>query len=89
MRRRYVVEGDVQGVGFRFFTSRQAQRLGITGWVRNLPDGRVEADAEGTDAQLASFEEALRRGPGSATVTSVLVEELPDRGDGPAFFSIR
>jgi acylphosphatase len=61
--RRYVVSGRVQGVGFRYFTQDTARREGLSGVVRNLPDGRVEAVAEGDHASLERFEAALRHGP--------------------------
>jgi acylphosphatase len=78
VRRRYLVEGMVQGVGFRFFAQREGRRAGVTGWVRNLPDGRVEAVGDGAPDQLSSFEQALRRGPGSASVTNLHITEIPD-----------
>lgn len=66
------VTGRVQGVGYRYFVRREADRLGLTGYVRNAPDGQtVEVVAEGEERALASLEEALRRGPGSARVTRV------------------
>ena len=75
--RRFVVSGRVQGVGFRYFTQDTARREGLTGVVRNLPDGRVEAIAEGSDESLDRFESALWRGPSHARVESVDVEVLP------------
>jgi len=66
-----VVEGDVQGVGFRYSTLAQAQARALAGWVRNLPDGRVEAEFEGAQADLVSVLEWGRQGPRSATVTHV------------------
>ena len=66
-----IVEGKVQGVGFRQFTVKQAAELGITGWVRNLPDGRVEALAEGIPGALAAFLRLLERGPRLARVEKV------------------
>jgi len=71
------VSGVVQGVGFRWFAAAEARRLGIDGWVRNLPDGRVEFHAQGAPEALARFEEALRRGPRSARVTDVTLEPVP------------
>jgi acylphosphatase len=53
----------VQGVGFRAFTERVAQELGVSGWARNLADGRVEVHANGTAMQLDEFEARLRQGP--------------------------
>jgi acylphosphatase len=61
--RRYLVRGRVQGVGFRDFVQRRAAALGVTGYVRNLDDGRVEAVACGTPAQLAEFAGYLHQGP--------------------------
>ncbi len=89
MRRRYFVEGAVQGVGFRYFTWRQAVRLGIAGWVRNLPDGRVEVAAEGDPQRLAELEAELRRGPRMASVTKVRTAEVSDQEIAPSSFEIR
>jgi len=69
--RRFVVKGRVQGVGYRYFAIRAAAECGVVGSVRNLPDGSVEAIAEGSDAALARFGEELARGPSYAHVTSV------------------
>ena len=71
------VKGRVQGVGFRYFTSQTAQRLGVTGWVRNRWDGSVEAVAEGTPDQIDKFVSALWKGPGSAFVTEVKTDQEP------------
>lgn len=68
MRRSYRVKGRVQGVGFRQFTALRARELGLVGWVRNLPDGSVEAEAQGEEKALADFEKLLRRGPQLARV---------------------
>ena len=86
--RRFYVSGRVQGVGFRYFAEDVASRLGIAGYVRNLPDGRVEVYATGTPEQLASLATELGRGPRMAWVERVeeLEAELQaDRGD---FFTI-
>ncbi|WP_114374375.1 acylphosphatase [Elioraea thermophila] len=72
---RILVSGRVQGVGFRAFAVREATRLGLDGWVRNLPDGRVEAVAQGGEDAVAQFVCALRRGPVAARVNEVVVEE--------------
>jgi acylphosphatase len=61
--RRFHISGRVQGVGFRYFAERVALRLGVTGYVKNLPDGRVEVYALGTAAQLEALKGELRRGP--------------------------
>ena len=78
--RRYVVTGRVQGVGFRLFARDAALREGLTGLVRNLPDGRVEAIAEGDEAALDRFEAALARGPSHARVSDVETDVCPPSG---------
>lgn len=85
---RYRVSGRVQGVGFRAAAAATARRLGVRGWVRNLPDGRVEAVA-GADAKaLAQFAAWLREGPPAARVTGL--EQLRESGENlPAGFEIR
>lgn len=77
IRRRYLVKGRVQGVGFRQFTAEKARALHISGWVRNLPDGNVEAEAEADEAMLAELEKLLQEGPGFSCVTHVQKEDLP------------
>lgn len=57
------LQGRVQGVGFRYFTLRQAQRHQISGWVRNMPDGSVEIRAQGQPGNLQAFIEAVLQGP--------------------------
>ena len=75
--RRYVVSGRVQGVGFRHFVRSQARKMNIGGWVRNMPDGRVEAFASAETDVLILFESALRSGPSLASVEEVeTIEEL-------------
>jgi acylphosphatase len=66
-----VVHGRVQGVWFRGWTRETARAIGVTGWVRNLPDGTVEVLAHGTDRQLEQFEAALWQGPPLARVTGI------------------
>jgi acylphosphatase len=69
---RVVVSGRVQGVMFRDFTRHQAEGLGLTGYVRNLPDGRaVEVEAEGERARLEKFLEIVRQGPPRAVVENI------------------
>jgi acylphosphatase len=74
--RRYLVSGRVQGVGFRYFVEREASALGVTGTVRNLDDGSVEVQAQGTAAQLADLEGALWKGPRMADVRNVEAFEI-------------
>ena len=78
---RYLVEGRVQGVGYRYFVLREAQALGVAGFARNLPDGRVEVVGEADDGVLAAFEEALRQGPSFSRVESVDRQAVAERGD--------
>jgi acylphosphatase len=74
--RRYFISGDVQGVGFRYFVLRQAQRLqNIKGFVRNLHDGRVEVYAEAEEQPIKELESALRSGPRGSTVDRVAIQE--------------
>jgi acylphosphatase len=86
--RRYLISGRVQGVGFRFFAEHQASIEGLHGYVRNLPDGRVEVVAEGEAAALDRFERAVNRGPIGARVESVETEDLAPTGRMTGF-SIR
>jgi acylphosphatase len=66
-----VVHGDVQGVGFRYFLMREAQRLRLRGWVRNRDDGTVEFVAEGSRADLERLKQAAEHGPRMARVERV------------------
>jgi acylphosphatase len=76
--RRYLIRGLVQGVGFRSFVHRRAIDFEIEGWVRNLPDGRVEAFGQGSVDRLQEFEGDLRRGPPGASVERLdVIEETP------------
>lgn len=88
--RRFLVSGRVQGVGFRYFVYREAQRLGLSGFVRNLGDGRVEVVAGGPEPSLSRLEALLWRGPVMAHVTMVEVEETdPPTAEGFAILSSR
>ena len=82
-----VISGLVQGVGFRLATQREARRLGLAGWVRNLPDGRVEAVAEGSDESIGRLVDWCHRGPAGAMVRDVAVERWPPEGQ-PGGFTI-
>jgi acylphosphatase len=75
--RRYFISGIVQGVGFRYFTQDEAERLHLSGYVRNLRDGRLEVYAIGTPESLARLRTILERGPRGAMVQHV-VEESAD-----------
>mgnify|MGYP001160715224 FL=1 len=69
-----VVQGVVQGVGFRAFVIAEAQALGVTGWVRNTWDGKAEVQAEGTRTVLEELLSKLRHGPRNAVVYAVTVD---------------
>ena len=88
LARNYRIRGRVQGVGYRYFTQRIALRLGVRGWVRNLPDGCVEVHAEADVAVLRSFREELERGPAASEVDEV-TEEAVVRTDRFSSFEIR
>jgi acylphosphatase len=82
-RARVRVNGSVQGVFFRVETRDRARSLGVSGWVRNLQDGAVEAVFEGPEEQVESMVEWCRRGPTGARVKSVDVDwEDPAREEG-------
>ncbi len=85
---RLLVEGIVQGVGFRYFTERAARKLGIRGHVRNLPDGSVEAVVMAPADQVRALLEELRRGPPGACVRQVTRSEI-DLAEEPLGFEIR
>lgn len=70
-----LVSGFVQGVGFRVFTVKKAKKLGITGWVRNLTDGRVEAVIQGEEEKLNELLEHIKKGSYFSEVKNVLVKE--------------
>jgi acylphosphatase len=72
-----IVDGRVQGVGFRYFVKNAAEERNLTGWVRNKWDGRVEVLAEGNQSDLQDLLDALRRGPRSAYVSEVKVDWNP------------
>jgi len=73
---RFLVSGIVQGVGYRYFAARAARSLGIRGFVRNLPDGKVEVVAAGTEEALLELHEVLRRGPAGASVDGATASDL-------------
>ena len=85
IRRRALVEGHVQGVFFRATTRRQARELGLSGWVRNLPDGRVEVVAEGRPAAVEALLDWARSGPPNARVRQLAVSAEPPTGTTEPF----
>jgi acylphosphatase len=82
-----VVSGRVQGIGFRYSCEDVAHNNGISGWVRNLPDGRVEAEFEGQDADVEAMVSWCRQGPPMAWIESVEVSTLATTGE--AGFRVR
>lgn len=74
MKRLHVyIEGKVQGVGFRHFVKINARQIGVNGWVKNLPDGRVEVVFEGSEAQINEMIECCKQGPRSGRVSNIHV----------------
>lgn len=87
VRRRVIVSGRVQGVFFRDSCRQLALRHGVNGWVRNLPDGRVEAVFEGTSQTVQRLVDWSRQGPRRAVVTGVAVRA--EEPEGLATFEVR
>lgn len=83
--RHLYVSGQVQGVAFRYSAIRQAQLLGVTGWVKNVFDGRVELLIEGDDTAVNQMIAWCYHGPRAARVTEVQEETLPYSGQYPSF----
>ncbi|MBA2322149.1 MAG: acylphosphatase [Deltaproteobacteria bacterium] len=83
------VQGRVQGVSYRDATRVEAERLGLTGWVRNLQDGAVVLEAQGDDDRLSALEAWCRVGPPSARVEAVEVAELPQRDEDEREFVVQ
>jgi acylphosphatase len=81
IRVRVFAGGRVQGVAYRFYAEKCAARLGVTGWVRNLDDGRVEVLAEGSAGQIETFLERLREGPRLARVDEFDVRRETSTGE--------
>jgi len=88
-RARLRVHGFVQGVGYRYSTQLEAGRLGLSGFVRNLPDGSVEAVAEGDRAAVEGLVAWCRRGPPGSRVASVDVRFEEPLGEGGPFRILR
>ncbi len=88
-RRRWIARGRVQGVGFRWFVWREAERLGLGGFARNLRDGTVEVVSQGPDEALDRLEELLRRGPSGARVDTLDRLDVPAELEVPNSFDIK
>jgi acylphosphatase len=86
LTKQLLINGRVQGVGFRFYMERKARELGLTGWVRNRRDGAVEAVVQGTEGAVEAMIAWARRGPPSAVVAEVRVT---DAGGDYAGFETR
>ena len=85
----WIISGVVQGVGFRYFVQRRAIELGVRGWVRNLPDGRVEVAASGNEGQLVTLEQYLQAGPRHSHVESVEKVEISGEVEAVKSFDIK
>jgi acylphosphatase len=82
----YLIRGRVQGVGYRWFAARVAERLGVRGYARNLPCGDVEVHAEAEASVLQAFREELRRGPHAAHVVELVERDVPVTNAYNSFF---
>ncbi len=76
-----IVNGRVQGVGFRIFVEEEADKLGLTGWVRNLYSGEVEIVAEGEENLLVPFSEKIKQGPSLSYIRDFALEWLSATGE--------
>ncbi len=85
VRKYFRVVGRVQGVGFRYFTHRQATRLGLVGYVRNLPNGDVEIDVAGSVLDMQTFQVLIQKGPSGARVQEVTEQILPVKNLSESF----
>ena len=86
---RGLIAGRVQGVGFRWFVARHAHAAGLVGWVRNLPDGRVEVVARGENEALDALEAQLHSGPPAAIVERVEKLDISHDATIPKSFEMR
>ena len=89
MRIHAFISGRVQGVWFRESTRRSAEKHGVSGWVRNLPDGRVEVWAEGESPAVEAVIDFIREGPPHARVSGIEFEDEPTSNIVPAGFRVR
>jgi acylphosphatase len=84
----FLIQGRVQGVGFRWYVQREAGELGLRGWVRNTEEGEVEVVVSGTETDLAELRASLRRGPRGTRVDR-LVEHYLDESEAEGLSSFR
>ena len=85
IKKRFRIYGHVQGVGFRYFTWQYALKIGVTGFVRNLADGSVEVVAVGSESQIEALDAWLQKGPRTAIVDDVFVEDYLGEKEFTAF----
>lgn len=85
MKKHIYITGRVQGVGFRHFTRKNAESLGVKGWVKNLSDGRVEAVFQGTENKVKELIERCKEGPRSSYVKDIEVTDADDSKDHSSF----
>ena len=88
-RAHLIVQGRVQGVGYRAFSQREAMESDLCGWVANLPDGRVEAEAEGEKDQILAFIEKLNIGPSLSRIDHIELQWIPPLNLNDRHFRIR
>ena len=89
MTKHLFISGRVQGVGFRYFTQKNASALGLKGWVKNLPDGRVEAMVSGSSEKVDELIKKCKDGPPSAYVEDMQVETIEHKKSALPEFEIR
>ena len=85
--RHLLVTGHVQGVFFRAWAQGEARELGVSGWIRNCPDGSVEAHLSGDENAVERMVARMRHGPSNARIEEVIVEEVPP--ESPGRFEVR
>ena len=85
VRAHIVVSGIVQGVCYRYFTVEEARRLGLAGWVRNLPTGEVEAEVEGERSAVEALVKFMKVGPRAARVSDLKLEWIEIQGETGGF----
>jgi len=85
-RAKLIIKGIVQGVNFRYYTQREAQKRNLTGWVRNLSDGSVGAVFEGEEEEVEAMIQWCHHGPPSSQVTELIVQPEEYRGEFQTFF---
>ena len=84
-RAKLIIKGIVQGVNFRYYTQREARKYGVTGWVRNLPDGSVAALFEGEEEDVEAMIQWCRHGPPGARVTKLIAQPEEYLGEFKSF----